>query len=318
MTQAVEISATIATLDRPDALARCLDALLSGSVLPAEVIIVDQSQDDATQTVVEARRTGKIPIVYVRQARRGLSASRNAALAHVSCPLVAVTDDDCVPDEGWIAAIARVFDSETTLDALTGRVLPLGPETSDTYAVAVRESLVRQDFAGKTLPWVIGGGNNFAVKREWFERVGGCDEHLGVGSPGKAAEDMDLFYRLLRSGAAIRYEPDALVYHERTSKARRLATRWSYGFGIGAFCSLWLRRGDLYALHVLFRWLRWQGRDFSVAAARRQWPEAYQRWLSLRGTVAGLMYGFRVNLLQYGPNRNATADDSRDTLRSLD
>ncbi len=296
MTQIVQISATIATLDRPDALVRCLDALLSGGVLPAEVIIVDQSQNDATQEVVEARRNSKVPIIYVRQARRGLSASRNFALAHVRCPVIAVTDDDCVPDPGWIAAIARTFESAPALHALTGRVLPLGPETSDTYVVAVRESLSRQEFTGKTLPWIIGGGNNFAMKRDWFERAGGCDEHLGVGSPGKAAEDMDLFYRLLRAGATIRYEPNALVYHERTSKGRRLATRWSYGFGIGAFCSLWLRRGDFYALRVLMNWLGWQSRELIVAGQHRRWPEAHQRLLSLRGTLGGLVYGLRVNL----------------------
>jgi GT2 family glycosyltransferase len=317
VTQAAQISATIATLDRPNALARCLDALLSGSVLPEEVIIVDQSENDATQIVVEARRTSKVPIVYVRQARRGLSASRNAALAHVSCPLVAVTDDDCVPDPEWISAITRTFGSEPALHALTGRVLPLGPETSDTYVVAVRESLSRQEFTGKTLPWVIGGGNNFAVKRDWFERVGGCDEHLGVGSPGNAAEDMDLFYRLLRAGATIRYEPDALVYHERTSKARRLATRWSYGFGMGVFCSLWLRRGDLYALRVLAHWLRWQCWDFATAAARREWLEAYQRWLSLGGTFGGLIYGLKVDSVECGLRRENTRDDNRSKPRIL-
>lgn len=316
MTPIVQISATIATLDRPDALARCLDAVLSGSVLPAEVIIVDQSQNDASQTIVEARQSSKVPIVYIRQAQQGLSASRNAALGHVSCPVVAVTDDDCVPDSGWISAIARAFGPESALGALTGRVLPLGPETPGTYVVAVRESLSRQDFTGKTLPWVIGGGNNFAVKRDWFERVGGCDERLGVGSPGKAAEDMDLFYRLLRAGATVRYEPDALVHHERTSKARRLATRWSYGFGMGAFCSLWLRRADLYPLRVLIHWLCWQCRDFAVAAVRRQWLEAYQRWLSLGGTVGGLIYGMKVHSVESGLRRNMP-NDHWDKMRFL-
>jgi hypothetical protein len=114
-----------------------------------------------------------------------------------------------------------------------------------------------------------------------------------VGSPGKAAEDIDLFYRHLRAGARIRYEPDALVYHQRQSKAQRLASRWSYGYGIGAFCSLWLCRGDLYALCVLGYWIAWQSWGFAVATARRQWLETYQRWLSLRGTLGGLMYGFR-------------------------
>lgn len=294
MTSVAQISVAISTLDRPDALGGCLDALLAGEVLPAEVIIVDQSQNDATRLIVAQRQMSTVPIIYVHQQRRGLSASRNAAIVRASCPIIAVTDDDCVPDSGWIATIERTFASTTALHALTGRVLPLGPETPSTFAVATRTSTLRTEYSGKALPWLIGGGNNFAVKRDWFSCIGGCDERLGVGSPGKAAEDLDLFYRHLKAGARIRYEPDALVYHQRQSKAQRLASRWSYGYGIGAFCSIWLRRGDLYALRILSHWICWQCWEFAVATGRRHWLETYQRWLSLRGTISGLIYGFRA------------------------
>jgi GT2 family glycosyltransferase len=288
------LSVAISTVDRPEALARCLDALLSGDVLPAEVIIVDQSTNGATKAVIEQRSAGIVPLLYTHQQRRGLSASRNAAFARASCPVIAVTDDDCVPDPGWIAAIEQTFASSNAPHALTGRVLPLGPEIPETFAVATRTNTLQTEFSGKASPWLIGGGNNFAVKLDWFTCVGGCDERLGVGSPGKAAEDIDLFYRLLRAGARILYEPDALVYHQRQSKTQRVASRWSYGYGVGAFCSMWLRRGDLYALRVLGHWLSWQCWHLALTTGRLQWPEAYQRCLSLQGTGGGLMYGMRV------------------------
>jgi GT2 family glycosyltransferase len=294
VTRLAYVSAAIATLDRPEALARCLDALLSGIVLPAEVVVVDQSTNDATKAVIEPRQAGAVPIIYIRQQRRGLSASRNAALAQVSYPVVAVTDDDCVPDPGWVAAIERAFASPAAPHALGGRVLPLGPEVPGTYVIAVRESPLRAEFSGKALPWLVGSGNNFAVKTDWFSRIGGCDERLGVGSPGKAAEDIDLFYRLLRAGAHVRYEPEALVYHQRQTKTQRLRSRYGYGYGVGAFCSLCLRRGDLYALRVFAHWLCWQCKDLAVATGRWQLQEAHQRWLALRGTVSGLIYGLRV------------------------
>ena len=300
------LSVAIATLDRPDVLARCLDALAAGTVLPAEVIIVDQGQTDATKAIIEEREAA-VPILYIRQQRSGLSASRNAAMARASHAIVAVTDDDCVPDREWVATIERAFASPPTPDALTGRILPLAPDKPGLFAAASRESTLRTEFHGKVLPWIIGSGGNFAVKREWVILIGGYDERLGVGSPGKAAEDMDIFYHLLQAGACIRYEPDALIYHQRKSKAQRLATRWSYGYGIGAFCTMWLRRGDLYMLRILGHWLCWQCRDFAVATGRRQWLEAYQKWLVLGGTVSGLMYGLRVcrrkEVASYRPQR---------------
>ena len=294
MKRVANLSVAIATADRPDILARCLDALIiTGTVLPAEVIIVDQSDAEATKPIIEQREAA-VPIIYIRQPRSGLSASRNAAMAHASHAIVAVTDDDCVPDRGWIDAIERAFTSPPIPDALTGRILPLGADRPGLFAAASRVSTLRREFRGKVLPWIVGSGGNFAVKREWVIRLGGYDERLGVGSPGKAAEDLDIFYRLLRTGACIRYEPDALIYHQRKTKAQRLATRWSYGYGIGAFCTMWLRRGDLYTLRILGHWLCWQCRDFAVATGRRQWLEAYQKWLILAGTLSGLMYGLRV------------------------
>jgi O-antigen biosynthesis protein len=289
--QIADLTVAISTFERPDGLTRCLDAVLGGKVLPAEVIIVDQSENDLTRSLIESRQTGSVSIVYVHQERRGLSASRNAAINRAKSPVLAFTDDDCVPDRGWVAAIESTFASTSPPDAATGRVLPLGSDEPGTYSVSPRDSIVRADFSGRLIPWFIGTGGNFAVKGEWLRRVGNYDERLGVGSPGKAAEDADLFYRLLRAGACVRYEPDAVVYHERQSKSRRMASRWSYGYGIGAFCGIWLCRRDLYALHILSYWLFSQCLALAGAIRRRQPMQVQERFLSLRGTMSGLLYG---------------------------
>jgi GT2 family glycosyltransferase len=294
MTDVADITVTIATLDRADALARCLDALLAGTRLPAEVVVVDQGTGDGAATVVDQRCSGPLSIRYIQQDRHGLSVSRNTALLHASCPVVAVTDDDCVPAPDWIASLERAFDSPARPDVVTGRVLPVGPATPEQYAIAPREGTQRADYRGRTLPWLIGSGNNYAVKRDWYLRVGGCDERLGVGSPGQAAEDMELFYGLLRQGARVSFEPDVTVFHERHSAAKRLSTRWSYGYGMGAFCSLWLRRRDGYALYVLLRWVTDHLQALARAVVALDWWKTRQRVLGLRGTVQGLVYGFRV------------------------
>jgi GT2 family glycosyltransferase len=289
-----DVTVTISTLDRPETLARCLDALLSGRRLPGEVVIVDQGENPATRAVVEGGRSGSVPIRYVRQERRGLSSSRNAALHEASRSVIAVTDDDCVPSPGWIAALENAFAVAEAPEAVTGRVLPLGPDAPGRYAIASRESPAPAMYRGRALPWHVGSGNNFAVRRDWYARLDGCDERLGVGSPGHAAEDMDLFYRLLRQGARIRYDPEVLVYHERDGEARRLATRWSYGHGVGAFCGMTLRRGDSYAAYILARWLLDRGRDLGRALVGGDEGSVRQQSLSLGGTLRGLVYGLRV------------------------
>jgi glycosyltransferase involved in cell wall biosynthesis/GT2 family glycosyltransferase len=285
------ITVAIATLDRPESLARCLDAVRAGEVLPEEVLVIDQGRDERTRAVTEERGA-----VWLRQERRGLAASRNLALEWASCPVVAVTDDDCVPSPGWIAALQRAFSSPDAPDAVTGPVLPLGPEAPGLFAVSSRTSRTRTEFRGRALPWLVGTGGNFAARREWIARAGGWDDRLGAGSAGGAGEDMDLLYRLLRRGARVRYEPDAVVHHERQPRERRLASRSSYGRGVGACCGLWLRGGDLRALGVLGRWVSMRAGLLARALRRGRWETLHEESLVLGGTLGGLLYGLRGGL----------------------
>jgi len=289
-----KITIAISTLDRPDSLSRCLDAVWSGDVLPAEVIIVDQSRNETTRSMIEKRQSTNVPIIYVRQEPRGLAASQNAAVRRASSPIVAITDDDCVPERKWLANIHKTFASANDLAAVTGRILPLGPEGGKLYPVSSRTGTVRAEFSRKVSPWVVGSGNNFAIKRDWFLKIGGCDERLGPGSPGKGGVDMDLFYRLLRAGARIRYEPESLVYHERQDKAGRIARRSMYGRGMGACCTIWLRQGDPSGLLVLGSWAFFRMRRLVAAALCCRWMSVHEEFLVLGGTGGGLLYGLFV------------------------
>jgi GT2 family glycosyltransferase len=288
------VSVVIATLNRPEAIGHCLAALRSGSRLPAEIIVVDQSDDEQTRKVVEQHCDRGTRVRYIHRERHGMSAAQNAGFAEATYPLIAVTDDDCQPDAEWIATLLRICTEAPELDALAGRVLPLPPEGNRTYPVASRTSVIRTDFSGKSLPWRVGSGNNFAVRREWLARVGGCDERLGPGTQGKGAADMDLFYRLLRSGARIRYEPDLLVYHERQSRSDRLARRPMYGHGMTAFCVINLRQGDLYSLYILWRWLWARCKRLAFALPRRDGRVIREQLLTLAGGLKGIVYGLHV------------------------
>jgi hypothetical protein len=105
---------------------------------------------------------------------------------------------------------------------------------------------------------------------------------------------MDLFYRLLRSGASIRYEPDALVYHERQTESERRVRRPMYGRGMGACCGIWLRQGDLHAVRILGAWLLLRLARIVKPAGVTRRMALREELLILHGTLQGLVYGLRV------------------------
>ena len=292
------LTVVVSTLERPEALARCLDALWSGDVVPAEIVIVDQSRDDVTRSLVEKCQAQGMPIEYLRQRVRGLAVSQNAAMARAKYPIVAVIDDDCVPERTWLTVVEDSFAECQTLAALTGRVIPLQAKGNKLYPVSSRLSTGRREFTGKCSPWIVGSGNNFAIQREWFNKVGGCDERLGPGSAGQGGVDMGLFYRLLAAGARIRYEPDSLVYHERQTTSGRIARRWMYGHGMAACCAMRLREHDYYALRMLAHWATFRTWLLALAVWRRQWTSAYEESLVIAGSIKGVLYGWRVSARQ--------------------
>jgi glycosyltransferase involved in cell wall biosynthesis len=287
------ITVAVATVDRPDGLRRCLEAVRAGTVAPDEIVVVDQGDVVRTEAVLRAVRSG-VPLVHLAQPGRGLSVSRNAALETASSDVVAVTDDDCVPDAGWLAALVNAFSEPAPPDAVCGRVLPLGPPTPDTVPVASRASEIRREFVGRALPWAVGTGANFAVRRDLVRSIGGYDERLGAGTAGGAGEDLDVLRRLLAADAHIRFEPSALVYHERQPPERRRATRISYGRGAGACCALWARDADPFAVRALGAWIAMRFRLLAVGVARRDARAVTEELLVLRGTLGGLAYGLRA------------------------
>jgi len=289
MSARADISVAIATRDRPEALARCLASLGAGSRTPAEVVVADQSAGSETRDVVAAAPGAR----YVDGGRDGLAGAQNAALAHCTRALVAVIDDDCVADREWLAVLERRLGEDGGLALVAGRVLPLAPVGGRRHPVSSRTATRRQAFSGKVSPWHVGSGNNFAVRRAWFERVGGCDLRLGPGRPGQGALDMDLFYRLLRAGGRGLYEPEAVVFHERATREGRLGRRRPYGHGMGAMCTFLLLEGDVFGARLLVAWLGLRGRVLASALARGRRDAIREEALMVSGTVAGMGHALR-------------------------
>lgn len=300
----VPISVVISTLDRPQQLARCLDALLSGTRLPTEIVVVDQGDAPTTAGVLDARRGAGVRLVHVPQRRRGLSASQNAGVLRAACSVVSVVDDDCVPDGRWVEVADREHEQAAGPLLVGGRVLALPAVGDRTVPLAVRSSTTRLVLSPVDLPWDLGTGGNFSVTRAAYLAVGGNDERLGTGSPGRAGNDLDLFHRLMRADVEARFEPELLVHHERATPAENRGRSWTYGFGIGVCVALWWAAGDRAGAGRVARgWLRMRAWLLWTAAGRPS--SVLDEVRVLLGTAHGWWYGRRLARSSAAPGPTA-------------
>ena len=100
----------IATRDRPDSLAKCLDSLLAQSHQNFEIVVVDNCPSSAaTRDLIATRYAGTGRIHYRREDRAGLGHAHNAGLLGNAAGVVAFTDDDVRVDSRWLSALLRNF-----------------------------------------------------------------------------------------------------------------------------------------------------------------------------------------------------------------
>jgi GT2 family glycosyltransferase len=255
--------ATIAVCsrDRPDQLRRCLEAVLRLPDDGQEVLIVDNCPStEATQQLVETFGS----VRYVREERPGLDRARNRALREARHDVIALLDDDVVPDAGWLRGLLRGFDDPSVL-AVSGLVMPLELETEaqewfERYSRFGR-GFVRTVFERANLHPLAAGragtGASMALRRRVLDLVGPFDEALDCGTATRSGGDAEMFSRIVRAGYRAVYEPAALSWHQhRRTREEVLHTLYGYGVGVYAFWTrcLFVER-DLGVFPFALNWL---------------------------------------------------------------
>jgi len=239
-----DVTVLIATYNRADLLARTLDSLAASRMdRPWDVLVVDNNSADHTPDVVAARQPAyPVPLRYLFEPRQGKSVALNTALAAVSAPLIAFTDDDVDVPPGWLQALAEPLFARKDVDYTGGPVCPMweGPkpawldETGNLGGtIAVKdhgdEPFIFEDRARTPL------GVNMCVKRSLLDRVGGFNAGLGRrGASLLGQEQAEFFCRSRASGARGLYVPEARLSHfvPAARLTRRYFRRWWYWKGV--------------------------------------------------------------------------------------
>jgi O-antigen biosynthesis protein len=245
------ITVLICTRDRPLLLGDCLRTLQQLCYDPFEILVVDNAPSgNETKQIVAALAEGDPRIRYECEPRPGKSLALNHGLAQAKYEIVAITDDDALADEGWLAAVDAAFAADPDVVGVTGLVSSSALDTSSQRYFDARYTwgefleprcfdLTEHRHPSALYPYsagVFGTGANFAVRRKTVLDIGGFDPLLGAGSPRRGGADLDMFLRLVLTGGRMSYLPSALIWHRHRADAQSLNKQiYSYGHGLGAY-----------------------------------------------------------------------------------
>lgn len=298
-------SLIICSRNRPALLEEAVSSILRGAEVPADLIIVDQSDQPNPRlaALAAARPDG---VRYLCNRSVGLSRANNVGVRAARHELLVFTHDDIIAPPTWFGAIVRALVAAGPSSVITGQVLPTDPERPGAVVPTVitdESEAVYEGRIGRDVLFPL----NMAMYKNAIEKVGPFDERLGPGTPFPGGEDNDFGLRLLDANFRIIYAPSAALYH-RAWRAEPLRLRWGYGRGQGAFFAKHLSFRDRYVAkrlvratgHYLLRALRRSRRDVHAALGDVLY-------------VAGMLSGTAEWLITYRgawnrPGRSLSAD----------
>jgi cellulose synthase/poly-beta-1,6-N-acetylglucosamine synthase-like glycosyltransferase len=302
------VSVVVCTRDRHERLRVLLEILRTQESRDCEIIVVDNSPTLGTAASIARHAKAR----YVIEPRRGIRFARNAGFRAAQADIIAFIDDDCIPDPRWLTSLVSGF-TDPKVGGCTGAILPMEVRTEAQRLLEFRGGFNRgferriyaatgPEAASLCLPlhaWQCGSGANMAFRKSVLDAIGGFDEVLPT------AEDIDAFFRVMREGYRIVYEPAAAVRHDHPADNVTLRRRmFTWGHGYISYLLRIVTTDRRYRRAAMQDILNW----FSYQTRRRLWSQirgkdpypisltAREIWGGITALAVYWQYPFRARL----------------------
>ncbi len=181
----------------------------------------DASRDNTSEVLALEKQRNRLSLrVATRASSGGAAVGRESGWRAASGPVIAFTDDDCVPDPEWLARGLEAIAREPNT-FVQGKTLPRPDELHKWGPYSRTINVTSLDHAFQT--------TNIFYPRQLLEQVDGFDTDAYEGAVG--GEDTDLGLRVLEAGAKSAFEDRAVVYHAVNALGPRgllrVAGRWT-------------------------------------------------------------------------------------------
>ena len=195
----MKITVVIPAYNEEGIIGKCLEAIAAQTVVPDEVIVVDNNSKDRTSQIAAS-----FPFVKViSETEQGMIPARNRGAAEASGDIIVRCDADTIAYPGWIEVIKRGFENEK-IDAMSGPAdyydLPIKPFF--TFLQTLVFFRTWRFFKHSEIMF----GSNMAFTKDIWKKI---LPRLAKHDP-EMHEDMDIAININRRGGKIKHEPKML------------------------------------------------------------------------------------------------------------
>jgi succinoglycan biosynthesis protein ExoM len=218
----MKLSVCIATYRRNDRLAEVLDDLRRQTLLPDQIVVVDNDAAGGARPVIEQLRSSGAPfrLDYAVQPERNIARTRNRTVALAQGEWLAFVDDDERAPEDWLQRLMEAAE-QYQAHAVLSPVEPRLPTHSPQWIRRGKFYDFPHQPEGGSVPLNCMRFGNILLRGDWLRaEPGPFDERYALGT----GEDGDLLVRLANKGARIVWTERAPVFEP--IETARMSLRW--------------------------------------------------------------------------------------------
>jgi len=204
----LNISVVIIARNEEKRIGKTLNSLQTQTLQPDEIIVVDNASIDSTAKI--AREIGAT-VVYEPITVRGKA--RSTGLLATKGAFVGLCDADFTLDPNWLKSLYQCIIAERNIGGVSGTILALNKDKLIPHLIELSSQTPRL------------GNAVMMYRRQAVLQAGLWNPNL------HNAEDVELAWRILKSGYTIVHEPRARVYHPHPEKISSFLKRqYEYGY----------------------------------------------------------------------------------------
>ncbi len=230
------VGAVLLNWNGADLTIACIESLLSGSLIPDHIIVVDNASTDGSIDIIETKFQ---QVQIIRNTENlGFSGGNNIGiqqLIKMNVDYIWVLNNDTEVDGKCLDELVRVMDNEPNVSGCCGKILYDNPRDKIWYAGSTLNNYtLKAKHRGEleidkgqyndqdTTPFIT-GCCMFVRKLAW-EYTGGFDEQFFA-----YCEDVDWCLRARKLGLKLRYVPQAIIYHKVSATFKKTTTQKNGG-----------------------------------------------------------------------------------------
>lgn len=218
MARAPKVSVYVPAYNAAGSISTTIEAILSQSLMPDEVLLIDDGSHDGTAEFASRYKE----VTLIRHDRnRGLAAARNTATRAAKNELVGSVDADCCAEPVWLEKLVAALE-DPKVGGASGRLIE---GFQDSLADRWRRVHMKMDRGEQPIrnPMFLYGCNGL-YRKSAVLGVGGYDEAMLT-----AGDDSDMGRRLTSAGWDLLHVPEASVTHlRRDSVESVLRSYWQW------------------------------------------------------------------------------------------